>query len=159
MQRNLHTSGTPAAMLTRLITAVVATLELASVLGCNGETTEQADLSAYDGTVGDAVIEFVDTIGALADILADIDDLEDCDEAQQPIAFQVNRLRDLHRLIGGMSVEVWAEMPRSLDEKRRAAIRRFNAEAVRVLINRERAAVLRDVIADVPALIYPETQG
>ena len=146
-------------MLGRLAPAVFATFALVTVLGCNSETTEQADRAAYNGTAGDAVIEFVDTISAVADILADIDDLDDCHKAKEPLAFQVSRLRELHGIIGGMSAKAWAKMPRSLDAKRRAAIRRFNAEAVRVLIERERGAALRDVIADVPALIYPEMQG
>lgn len=125
--------------------------------GCNRDSDRAA--TAYEGTVGDAMLEFVDTIDALADILAGVNDLDDCKNVREPLAFQIDRLRQTRSVIGDLSEGAWAQMPRSLDEKRQAAIRRFNAEAVRVLIEREQGLELRDVIADVPALIYPEARG
>lgn len=148
MRRKLHAFGA--------VRILATTIALVALVGCNSESSDDAP---YDGTLGDAMIEFVDTVGALADILSDINNLDDCHEARGPISYQVKRLRQLHGVVGSMSVKTWAEMPRSLDEKRRAEIRRFNAEAVRVLIKQERGVVLRDLIEDVPALIYPELQS
>ena len=67
-------------------------------------------------------------------------------------------LRIRRQMVGSLSLQSWARMPRSLDERRRAAITHFNAEAVRVMIKRERGLVLREVFVDVPSLIYAEQQ-
>lgn len=131
-------------------------LALALVVAAACDEGRPPETPSYEGTVGDAVIEFVDTIGAMADILADIDDLEDCKQAKEPLALRVSRLRETHAVIGDLSPQAWAQMPRSIDERRQEAIRRFNAEAVRVMIERERGLLLRDVIIDVPTLIYPK---
>lgn len=139
-----------------LILSVILPLAIVGAAGCSRESANQ---SAYEGTVGDGMIAFIDTIDALADILASIQSLEDCAEAKAPLTYQIDRLRELHGVVGSLSVQSWAQMPRSLDKRRRAAINRFNAEAVRVMIKRERGTALRDVIVDVPALIYPELQN
>ena len=136
------------------VTLLAATTMLSAA--CNDQA---AETSTYDGTVGDGLIDFVDTIDALADILADIESVDDCAEAKDPLNYQVDRLRELQGVVGSLSVQSWAQVPRSLDERRRGAIRRFNAEAVRVMMDRKRGILLRDVIVDVPGLIYPELQG
>ena len=135
------------------------TLLAASIMLSTACNDQAAESSSYEGTVGDGMLEFVDTIDALADILADIQSVDDCAEAKAPLNYQIGRLRELHGVVGSLSVQSWAQMPRSLDDRRRAAIRRFNAEAVRVMMERKRGIMLRDVIADVPGLIYPELQG
>jgi hypothetical protein len=135
--------------------ALGATVVLAS--GCSGEP-EPTD-GPYEGTVGDAMIDFIATIDEIAEILADVDSVEDCESAKAPLAERVERLRGIHELVGDFSSETWDRMPSSLGKSRRAATRRFNAEAVRVLLDRPRARVLGEVLLDVPDLISVKSKA
>ena len=142
------------------VLSLLAAAFLVGASACSREPAgQEAGEAAYEGTIGDAMADFVEAIEAMADILSDVQSLEDCAGAKAPLEAQVERLRGLHGVVGSLSLQSWARMPRSLDDRRRAALTRFNAEAVRVMIKRERGLVLREVFSDVPSLIYAEQQG
>ncbi len=119
--------------------------------GCDSAPEQRS--AEYDGTVGDAMIDFIDTVEEIAEILADVDSIEDCESVKASLAARVERLERIHALVGGFTAQTWQRMPSSLAESRASAMRRFNAEAARVMLDNRRARVLRDVLRNVPDLL------
>jgi hypothetical protein len=139
-------------MLGSMRTLLVVSLLVFSGTACLGERGE----TAYQGTLGDAMAEHIETIENLGMDLSSIHDVDDCRAARSTLIERVATLRRLQRVVGLTDVATWKSMPQSLEERRETAVRKFNAEGFRVFRDGPKAALLRDVLAEVPALIYPE---
>ena len=129
----------------------IAVLLVSALPACRGASRE----NAFEGTLGDAMIEFIENVEELAGDMTAIDSVGDCRDAESRIEGRVETLRRLHPIVDTFTAETWKEMPQGLIERRDQALRSFNQEAVRVLLDRDRAAVLRHALRDVPSLIYP----
>lgn len=115
------------------------------------------DGSSYPGTRGDAMLEFVQVVEDISDSLAVIDSVERAEKSLPTISGQVGQLEKLHGIVGASSAKAWSAMPSGIGGRREEAILRFNAQAVRVLMDRERAAVLRETVGRVqPLLVTPQ---
>jgi hypothetical protein len=137
----------------RLLLSILI-VTVTALTGCRGRTED----AAFDGTLGDAMAEFIAAIEGLADDLSTIGDVNDCRAAKGSIEEHVRLLRRLSPIVAVLDAETWKGMPRTVIERRDYAVRSFNREAVRVLVDRDRAQVLRVVVGEVPSLIYLDFQ-
>jgi hypothetical protein len=132
----------------------IALVTTAAPAGCH----EPSGGRPFDGTLGDAMVEFVAAIEGLSADLAGVDDIADCRAVKPSIERRMRLLRRLSPIVASLGAETWKGMPQGIVDRRDEALRAFNREAVRVLLDRERAAVLREVVGEAPPLIYLDYQ-